>query len=95
MDVINSQKKARESSTFYFITLYTNSANEDGILHKLVECSINARCKDQKGYRKYLPVMKTDCVWTKQNCGFSSYNMHQAKIILNYIIKYDILRLEI
>ena len=95
MNVINIQKKSRETSTFYFITLYTNLPNEDRILHKLVACSVNARCKDQKGYRKYLPEMKTDCVWTKKKCGLNSYTMHHARIVLNYIIKYVIVRLEI
>ena len=39
MNVINSNKKAAEISTFDFSTLYTNSPHQDliPILHKLVD----------------------------------------------------------
>ena len=85
--LLTVRKNAREISTFDFITSYTNLPNEDCILHKLIKFFFNVRCKEQKGYRKYLTVMKTDCVWSKKKCGFNSYTMYKAKIMLNYLIK--------
>ena len=83
INIISSSKKAREISTFDFSTLYTNLPHQDFIrfLHNFVEFSFNSGCNDQKGYRKYLKVVATACVWTKKKRGYNSYIIQQIKIM--------------
>ena len=56
INIINSNKIAREISTFDFNTLYTNLEHQVliSVLLNFVEFSFNGECKDQKVYRKYV-----------------------------------------
>lgn len=87
--MISSKKKARKISTFILILLQKNLPHQDCLLflHKLVAFSMNGRCKDQKGCRKYLIVILTRSVWTITKHRFKSYTIQPMKIKINHFDK--------
>ena len=66
MNIINSNRKAREISIFDFSALYKNLPYQDliRVLHKLDEFSFNGGCKDKKRIQKISPD-DGNFVWTR------------------------------
>ena len=66
MNIINSNRKAREISIFDFSALYKNLPYQDliRVLHKLAEFSFNGGCKDKKRIQKISPD-DGNFVWTR------------------------------